>query len=128
MITVKGFRYYDDYNRPTYTKEFLSMTEFEKWLQTAAVDKKKIHLPPQDTNGDYDQRWAGSFSGHLSFVDERRGHLPSVSCHVCTVEKDGMIIFSSGDYTGGKGHISSKMKETLSRLRAYINAEYNFAP
>ena len=128
MITVKGFRYYDDYMKPQFKHAFPSLTEFEKWIQNTNINKKRIHLPPQDAKGDFEQQWASTFSGHLSFPDEDGGQRPDVSCHICLIEKDGAILFSSGTYTDDKGHISSEMKESLSRLKSYINADYNFAP
>lgn len=128
MITVKGYHYYDDYTKPQFKHEFSSLTEFEKWIQNTNIKKDRIHLPPQDANGDFDQQWASTFSGHLSFTDEDGGSRPDVSCHVLLIEKDGAILFSSGNYTNDKGHISSEMKESLSRLKSYINADYNFAP
>lgn len=128
MIKIKGYRHYDDYNEFKYVKEFSSTDDFEKWIQDTAINKKRIHLPAQNANGDFEQQYARSFSSHLSFIDENRSQLPSVSNHVCLIEKDGAIIFSSGDYTDGKGHISSEMKIILDHLKTYIAADYNFAP
>ena len=128
MIKVKGFRYYDDYHEFQYTKEFSSTDEFEKWVQNTALKKENIHLPPQDENGNFDSRWAKTYSGNISFTDEDRGG--SVSCvtnYIYLIEKDSTIIFSSGTHTNGKAHISSEMKNVLQHLKAYIAADYNFA-
>lgn len=128
MITVKGFRYYSDYRMPKVERNFNTLDEFEKWIENNSVGKNRIHLPPQLNDGSFDQQWAGSFSGHLSFTDETRSQDSDISCHICLVERDGAIIFSSGDYTERKGHISLEMKSCLAHLKTYINSDYNFAP
>ena len=54
MLTVHGFRYYDDYHQPQFTKIFKNMDAFTKWVMDTAKSKKsheRLRDVPLDTGG-----------------------------------------------------------------------------
>ena len=128
MITIKGFRYYNDSNCPKVEKQFENLGQLSYFIQQNALGKKKIHFPAQNDDGNFNQDFAGTFSGQLSFDDEVRYTTANISMHIELVkDSDGKILFSSGTYTDGKGHISTAMKEMLASLKAWSKEEYAFA-
>lgn len=127
MLTVHGFRYYDDYHQPQFTKIFENMDAFTKWVMDTAKSKKTIHLPAQNDDGTFNQNFATSFSSHLSFTDEIRISLADISCHIVLIKENEKILFSSGDETDKIGHISSTAKTMIKNLKNYIEKDYEFA-
>lgn len=129
MITVKGFRYYNDNNRPKFEKKFENLGQLSYHIQQNALGKTRIHFPAQNDDGLFNQQFAGSFSGHLYYSDEVRYNDGDVSSHIELIRDDesGKILFSSGSLTDGKGHISTPMKEMLTNLKAWTKEEYAFA-
>lgn len=129
MITVKGFRYYDDSHMPGFEKKFENLGQFLYHIQHDALDKEYVKFPAQNDDGTFNQQFAGTFSGQLRYADEARFNAGDVSTHIdlITDEDTGKILFSSGRLTGKKGHISTPMKEMLENLEEWTKDEYEFA-
>ena len=129
MITVKGFRYYNDNNCPKMEKTFENLGQLLYFIEQNALSKKRVYLPAQNSDGTFNQQFARTFSGHLSYADEKRYHDEVITSHIELIKDNdtGKIIFSSGSLTDGKGHISTPMKDMISSLKAWTEAEYVFA-
>ncbi len=129
MIIVKGFKYYNDNNMPSFTKQFENVGQLGKFIQDNTLGKSRIHFPAHNEDGTFDQEYAGTFSGTLYYDDERRYNDGDISTHIelITDNDTGKILFSSGSLTDKKGHISTSMKEMLDNLRSWTKEEYDFA-
>ena len=129
MITVKGFRYYNDNHCPRIDSRYENLGQLAYHIKQTALGKSRIKFPAQNSDGTFDQNFAGSFSGHLSYADEQRHNDGDISTHIELIQDDsnGKILFSSGSLTDKKGHISTTMNEMLENLKTWAKAEYDFA-
>ena len=108
MITAKGFKYYEDNeHRRGFEKKFKNLEQLLSFIQHDALGKERVHLPAQNDDGTFDQRYACCFSGTLYYVSGIRPNTAHISTHInlITDEDTRKILFSSGSSTGGKGHI-----------------------
>lgn len=124
MITVKGFRYFNDNNCPRVEMTFDNLEQLQYFIEQNTLGKKRVKFPAHNADGSFDQKFAGSFSGNLRYADEG-----NISIHIELIKDtdSGKILFSSGSLTDGKGHISTPMKEMLASLKLWTEEEYAFA-
>ena len=127
MITVKGYHYFNDNNMPQFTKQFENVGQLMYHIQQNALGKKKVFLPSQEDDGSFKQMYAGAMCGCLRYDDEVRSNGDASMCVELVSDEDGKILFSSGSRTDGRGHISTAMKDALKNLKAWKDAEYEFA-
>lgn len=129
MITVKGFRYYNDSKCPSFEKKFENLGQLCYYIQQNAIGKKCIKFPVQNDDGSFNQQFASTFAGQLRFDDEKRYDTTNISTHIELIKRDNdeKILFSSGSLTDGKGHISTPMKQMLEKIRKWSKEEYEFA-
>lgn len=127
MIRVKGFRYYNDNHCPTFEKEFENLGQLEYFIRNDTVGKSQVRFPAVDNEGNFDQKYAGTFSGCIEWIDERRFSDSDVASHITLIVEGNMILFSSGHHTDNKGHISKAVKAMIDDLKAWKKEEYIFA-
>ena len=127
MIKVKGFDYYNDSNMPVFEKEFNNLGHLSAYIQENALGKKKIYMPAHESDGSFNQAYSNCFSGNIRWIIKRRLDNGDVSRHIELITENGKILFSSGTYTDGRGHISNAVKQFIADLEYWISKNYDFA-
>ena len=60
MITVKGYKYYNDNKMPMFTKEFENVGQLMNHIQKEALGKTHVQLPAHNEDGSFNQNFAGA--------------------------------------------------------------------
>lgn len=127
MIKVKGFKYYNDNNRPSFEMSFENLGQLAYFIKDNVIGKD-IKFPAQNADGTFDQCYAGSFSGNLRYCNEVSRNGLHISTHIELIkDQHGKILFSSGSLTDKMGHVSRAMKEMLENLKTWKSEAYAFA-
>lgn len=127
MITVKGYKYYNDNKMPMFTKEFENVGQLMNHIQKEALGKTYVQFPAHNEDGSFNQDFAGAMCGCLRYSDENLSSGNPTVCIELITDSEGDIQFSSGSRTGNRGHISSIVKEALTNLKEWTESEYVFA-
>lgn len=127
MIEVKGYDYHNDSDISSFTWRFKNIYALVNDIKQTVVRKKDIHLSKQNDDGTFDQDFARSGSACITYPTRycHDGVLNSI--YIELISEDGKVLFSSGTMTGGKGHISSAVREAFNELREWKESEYIFA-
>ena len=124
MITVRGFKYFNDSKCPRFQMQFENIGQLGWHIKQNCLGKKSIHLPAKNEDESFNQRFANTFSGHLAYEFAQD---VSVRIEMITDDESGKVLFSSGSLTDGKGHISTPMREMLFTLNEWKETDYDFA-
>lgn len=125
MITIKGEHYYSDNVRPAFERQFSDMEELYQYLsEKLPYGKETLELPWCNEDGTI--KAPGSYSALLRFKCKDGGMRPDTYETISLIEENSSILFSSGAFTGGKGHVGTRVAELFARLESYKKEAYNF--
>lgn len=122
MIKVKYKKYYNDYRNSYETKEFSSFKELTDWLFGMAKGeyKKCMYFTSPDDEHIYDGKLKldnsciSSYDGEWSYWVEQ-------------IEKDGIIVYSTGKFTNGICYWNEEVKQWLRTCEERMNnPKFNF--
>ncbi len=92
-------------------------------MKKDVLDKKSVKVPAQCEDGTFDQKYAGKPEGRLIY---QLGETSTVYIDLIRTEDD-QIIYSSGKWTQGVGHLSKSAGEAFRNLALWTREDYNFA-
>lgn len=127
MIEVKGYNYHKDSGISSFSQGFTSIYALVNDIKRTVVKKEDLHLSKQNDDGTFDQDFACSGDACITYPTRYcyNGELNSI--HIELISEDGKVLFSSGTRTGGRGHISSAVREVFNELREWSKSGYDFA-
>lgn len=122
MIRVKYEKYYNDYRNSYETKGFGSLEELADWLFGMVKGEYKRSMWFTDPNNDH------MFDGKLrldgSCIKSNDGEWVY---WIEQIEKDGVIIYSTGKFTNGICHWNDEIKQWIADCRERMNKPtFNF--
>ena len=124
-IKCKGYIYYSDNHCPNWEKMFPDMDALKKFLTVELPYGKEGLELPSWKNGKLDV--PGSMSAEIQFrISDSSFSRPAVYKQISLIEENGVILFSSGHFTGGEGHIGKRVADLLKELETFKKSNYNF--
>ena len=122
MIKVKYEKYYNDYKKSYETKNFNSLNNLADWLFGMVKGEYKRSMWFVDPDNKH------LFNGELrldgSCIHSNDGEW---IYWIEQIEKDGVIIYSTGKFTNGICHWNDEIKEWLRCCRERLsNPQFNF--
>lgn len=123
-ISCKGYTYYSDANSPVWEKSFPDLESLKRFLTNELpYGKEGLELPSLK---DGKLCVPGSMSAEIRFKVSDSFNRPAVYTQVSLIKEGDVILFSSGHYTGGEGHIGKRAAVLLDELQAFKESKYNF--
>ena len=122
MITVKGVRYFNDYNMPSFEYHYDNLGQFMHFIQNDTLGKNRIRFPNVTKPGKIE-----SLDTSFEWADEYRNNGGDIQKWIYLITENGKILFSNGRLTDHKTHVSTAIKELFDNLKAWQNEEYDFA-
>ncbi len=120
MITVKGLKY----KERVFEKKFKDLEQLLSFIKHDAIGKECIRLPVLNDDGTLEQLLGGCYTNSTLYY---HGTASPMGIRLITDDDTGKILFSSGYFTDGKGHVSTPMREMLEDLEEWTKEEYEFA-